>query len=180
MNALRLLTRFVPLAAAALAASVAAASELRIGLSANTPVVVLTPRTGGRFINLPDIDFEFELQPECPAATEPISVMLSIADTRATLRGADMRAGPIEPVVLQVPASQIAPVAAESFCRVADSDTGDPLFVASELTVPEALTVHASLRCAAANTESIAYFSRSLDVTLRCEKPAAEESVAGE
>ena len=165
-------------AASAMAAPAAIAQEPSLELSASTPIVTLAPRAQGRFINLPELEFAFELQPDCPAEWQPESILLSIADTRASLRGGDINRDTLSPVVLKVPASQIAPVAAESFCRV--DEANESIFETSELRLPETVTVHASLRCSADEKELIAYVSRSLDVTVRCEVTADEERVAGE
>lgn len=144
-------------------------------VSSNTPLVRMVPRTRGRFIRLPSLDFELTIETDCPPDLQPASVTLSIADTRATLAGEEIAAQPPAAVAIRVPAQQIAPLAAESFCRAHDDDTD----VEDVKTFPSALAAHASLRCADATGHAITYVTHPLDVAVSCEAEITDEEVPG-
>ena len=100
---------------------------------------------GRRLVRLPALEYEFGIHADCGTDAEATSVSISVADTRATLAGDQLR--PEDPIaaVIRLPARQLAPVAIDA---------------------------QISLRCADATGESITYASRSLDVTLECAAPA--------
>ncbi|MDJ0813790.1 MAG: hypothetical protein QNJ23_08675 [Woeseiaceae bacterium] len=122
---------------------------------------------GRRLVRLPALEYEFGIHADCGTDAEATSVSISVADTRATLAGDQLR--PEDPIaaVIRLPARQLAPVAIDDFCREAPDDAGE-----NQLLVSDAATAQISLRCADATGESITYASRSLDVTLECAAPA--------
>ncbi|MBT8077675.1 MAG: hypothetical protein KJO31_03820 [Gammaproteobacteria bacterium] len=166
--------RNLGLALSAVAALAAAEQMPQIGISVSTPIVTLPPRSGGRFVELPAVAFEFTLQPECPARSQPSSLLLSIADTRMSLRASDLMAEPVAPVTLEVPAGQIAPVAATEFCEANGHDSKPD--GQAVLVLRDTLTAHASLRCSDNGAEKIAYFSKPLNVTIQCELPPDDDA----
>lgn len=146
-----------------------------INVSSNTPLVKMAPRTRGRFIRLPSLDFELTVEAVCPFGLQPQSVTLSIADTRMTLAAEDIAAQVAAPISITVPAAQIAPFAAETFCRSDDVDTQS----ASLVTFSSALAAQASLRCDDASNQAITYVSHPLDVSVSCEAEVPDEDMPG-
>ena len=157
-----------------LTAQSVADEQPQIGISASTPTVTLTPRAGGRFIDLPAMAFEFSLQPECPPDLQPASLTLSVADTRRSLRANDLLAESLASVTLEVPAGQLAPVATAGFCHADGTDeTSSESLI---LTIRDTLSAQASLRCAGDGAEKIAYVSQALNVTIVCDTTATDNA----
>ncbi len=146
-----------------------------IRVSSNTPLVKMVPRARGRFIRLPSLDFEFTVEAICPLGLQPQSVTVSIADTHMTLSAEDVAAQTPAPIAIAVPARQIAPLAAETFCRKNDSDTE----FGTVITFASALLAQASLRCADATDQTITYVTHPLDVSVSCEAEIPDEDEPG-
>ena len=167
----------VILLAMCMAAQSAFCGELT--LSADSPVVSIETRTGGRnFVRLPSVDYQFNIRAMCSVGMQPRSVSLSIADTRVLL-AQDAFAGdaPLN-VSVRIPANQIAPVALDGFCAAAPADSTSAHN--EEINVPGILSVQASLRCANDDTSEVVYASRALDVSLRCQLPIDETTPPAE
>ncbi len=155
-----------------LSVRVDASEEPTIEIASSTPSVVLAPRPYGRFIRLPSLEIEFSVRPSCPGDSQPQSVTLSVADTRKSIGVENLTARQIATITLQVPAKQIAPIAAADFCRISGDDGS--VYEGKELTFADALTAHASLRCSADSDDSITYVSHALNVKIRCEEDDTE------
>lgn len=169
--------RFRPLAAAAAAwltiADSAPAGEL--SLSADTPDVTISTRPVGRnFMRLPELEYKFVIEPDCDENLSAESVSLSIADTRVLQPVKDLAPGNPLQVSVAVPASQIGPVAVDSFC-VAREDNVDAE-PANSMRIPSVLSVQAALLCVSETSSEITYTSESLDVVLHCEHSVSGES----
>jgi hypothetical protein len=153
-----------------------------VEITANVPVVAISPQpTDRHFLNLPTLEYRFEIKPQCEAGWQPQSFSLNVADSRVSLTGAELndRGGKI---LLRVPARQIAPVPVAGFCVIAEADEGsiraqqqrqapDP---PRELDIGGALSAHASLVCGSNGARDITYVARPLDVLLSCEAPQPE------
>ena len=144
-------------------AMLVAAGEL--SLSASTPEVRVSTRPDGRnFMRLPGLSYEFVVNAVCPDGLSPESISLSIADTRITNPLNDSAAAQV-PLTVNVPASQIGPVAVDQFCT---TDT-----IAQEghhtLHLASVLSAQSALLCVGEADNDMTYASTSLDVLLRCE-----------
>ena len=168
----------------ALAAGPAVARDL-LSVAANTPAVNIAPRNPGRnFVRLPTLEYEFEIHSRCTDSRTPESISLNVADTHESLQ-ADKIAndGPTR-ISLRIPASQIAPLVVEDFCIVSGEDDDDAASDArslaqSQITIPAALSAQASLLCANGDDKAMTYVSRTLDVSLVCER-SANDTEAGD
>lgn len=148
-------------------------------VSANTPVVSVERRSPEQnFLHLPHLEYNFTLKATCGDDLQPVSIQLSVADTRRFVRGDDIHIKEGEDttigLTLRIPQEQIAPVAIKGFCMLpADDlvDGGSNYGSNNEITIPAALSAQASLRCASESAEQTVYVSRPLDVTLTCAKP---------
>jgi hypothetical protein len=88
--------------------------------------------------------------------------------------------GPTE-FSLQVPASQIAPLAVEDFCIAEDGDDENPVGdLQTKLSVESALSAQASLLCEGEEDRAMTYVSRALDVSLVCDAVSEEEETLPE
>ena len=161
----------------ALAAGPAVARDF-LSVAANAPAVNIAPRNPGRnFVRLPTLEYEFEIHSRCTDSRTPESISLNVADTHESLQ-ADKIAndGPTR-ISLRIPASQIAPLVVEDFCIVSGEDDDDAASDArslaqSQITIPAALSAQASLLCANGDDKTMTYVSRTLDVSLVCERSA--------
>ena len=163
----------------ALAAGPAVARDF-LSVAANAPAVNIAPRNPGRnFVRLPTLEYEFEIHSRCTDSRTPESISLNVADTHESLQ-ADKIAndGPTR-LSLRIPASQIAPLVVEDFCIVSGEDDDDAASDArsrslsqSQITIPAALSAQASLLCANGDDKAMTYVSRTLDVSLVCERSA--------
>ena len=106
----------------------------------------------------------FDISLTCTADLEPVTVSLSIADTRKSLATKDISNTGITSITMTIPEAQIGPIAVNGFCVAAG--------VAESIRIPAVLSAQASLLCANDEGSKMTYVSRSLDVTLLC---AAEE-----
>ena len=142
---------------------------------ANTPVASILPRQANRkFIQLPTLEYDFEISVRCMMNRKPTSFLLSVADTRKTLGNADFSAGVPVALTLRIPAAQIGPIAVEDFCYVDDDDGAGSDGTKDQLTISAALSAHASLRCESESDQKVVYVSQPLDVSLVCERQANE------
>jgi len=148
------------------AATTQTVSSEELILSADRPVIAVQTRRAGRnFMQLPAVDFQFDVRPVCRAGMLPKSLSLNIADTRGVL--AEDRFDGDSPISISVriPASQIAPIALDGFCAVQDAPQPEP---SQLLNIAGVLSVQASLRCESIDASSVVYAARALDVALRC------------
>ena len=151
----------------------AAAGELEV--SADTPIVTISTRPAGRnFIRLPTLDYLFAIDALCPAELEPSAISISIADTRDSLTEADVSAPMPIQVPVTVPASQIGPIAVDSYCT-ADGAEEDDVSI-PDLTIPAVLSAQVSLLCGGESGSEMTYAASSLDVTLHCTTGAGEDA----
>lgn len=124
-----------------------------------------------RTIQLPALDFEFDLLASCPEGQQPLSVSASIADTRQRLELRAVNGKHQANAVVTVPAAQIAPVVTQGFCSAEDPATLRSLDIAGTLTA------QISLRCGAEDAQSAYFLSLPLDVRLVCEDATQVESL---
>ena len=125
------------------------------------PVSVTPPEDGRKLLRLPGLEFQLTIDARCGKDQRPVSLSVSIADTRRTLLGEHLADATDIVVDLSVPASQLAPIPVDDFCSVEDPE-------ARELLVRDALIAHFSLRCLSEEGESITYATRPLAVALMC------------
>ncbi len=166
--------------------SVAAPAEPRplagIEISADVPTVTVTPRRAGRFgLRLPSLTYTLTLTAYCEDNWQPVSVSISIADSRKSLDAEQLEQATVLDLELQVPSNQIAPVRIERFCIKDDQkdfqpgDTGDNKELAgadgNTIIISAALSAQASLLCATDSEQSITYITKPLDVMLECSVP---------
>ena len=134
-------------------------------LDADTPVVEIGRQSAGRaFMQLPTLSYVFDISVTCTADLEPVTVSLSIADTRKSLATKEISNAGNTSITMTIPEAQIGPIAVNGFCVTAG--------VAESIRIPAVLSAQASLLCANDEGGRMIYASRSLDVTLLC---AAEE-----
>ena len=141
-------------------------------VAANSPTVTIAPRNPGRsFLRLPALEYEFEIYANCADNRSPESLSLNVADTRRSLvAGQIIGDGPTE-FSLNVPASQIAPIVVEDFCVLQDGQNDeDVVDLSTHVTIPAALSAQASLLCKADEDRVMTYVSRTLDVSLVCDR----------
>lgn len=143
------------------------AGELELG--ADRPSVPVETRAEGRnFIRLPNLQYTIRVQPICNADRSPSRLSLSVADTRIVLNEAALTAEAGLDIPLQIPSSQIAPVAVEGFCL---ADISGPTDGAETMVVPSVLSIQASLLCTGESGNEMIYASTALDVMLDCLRP---------
>lgn len=161
----------------------------RLELAVEPPVIVV-PATapGRRFIDLPALEYRFEVQAACTGSRTPRSLSINVADSRVALSGAalDERAG--AELVLSVPARQLAPIAVDDFCVTAPDGTAAGDEAASSLatafapprllTVPDVVSAQASLVCGDEEGSDISYVTKPLAVTLACAAPGGSGAEA--
>ena len=169
---------FVPVALLlAVTAAGPAVGKDTLSVAAYAPAVPLEPRNSGRnFVRLPTLEYTFEIQTHCSESRSPESLSLNVADTRKSL-GAEqiISDGPTE-ISLRIPASQIAPLVIEDFCVLELAGNGDTINeLPARITIPAALSAQASLLCADDEDKAMTYVSRTLDVSLVCERVTNSE-----
>ncbi len=151
-------------------------------ISADVPTVTVTPRQAGRFgLRLPSLTYTLTLTAYCEENWQPVSVSISIADSRKSLDAEQLELAAVLDLKLHVPSNQIAPVRIERFCIRDDQkdlqpdDTGGNKEPASAdeniLIISAALSAQASLLCATDSEQSITYITKPLDVMLECSVP---------
>ena len=157
-------------------AAAPAAGKDSLSLTANAPTVAVAPRSPGRsFLQLPSLEFKFQVRARCSGSRSAESLSLNVADTRTSI-AADRIAkdGPTE-VELVIPAGQIAPIVVENFCLVEESaPAGRAAAEPEQLTISAALSAQASLLCTGEEDQAMTYVSKTLDVSLQCQVPADE------
>ena len=159
----------------------------RLELAAQPPVVSVpaTAPGGRRFVELPALEYRFEVEAACTGSRTPRSLSVSVADSRVALAGAALDGGAVRELVLTVPGRQLAPIALDDFCVVAPAagedmpegyEAASSLTAASApprlLTVPAVVSAQASLVCGDDAGSRISYVTTPLAVTLAC---AADE-----
>ncbi len=141
-------------------------------VTADVPLVPLLPRNPGRnFVRLPTLEYKFEIRAHCSDSRSPALLSLNVADTRKSLAARQIVSdGPTE-ISLRIPASQIAPLVIEDFCVVQPGENGDRNSAApSQIAIPSVLSAQVSLLCEGDEDQAITYVSRTLDVSLRCDR----------
>jgi hypothetical protein len=139
----------------------------RVGVDAEPAVAVLAVQQGGRnLVQLPELQFELSISPHCAERGERESLSITIADTRATLRGEALQTGKSIDVSMRVAAGQLAPFALQGFCV-------DPAREGESVLLRSALSAQVSLRCARSGKPSIVYAAEPLDVRVVCVRSAA-------
>lgn len=150
-----------------------AAGKDSLSVTANAPTVAVAPRSPGRsFLQLPSLEYTFQVRAQCAGTRSAESLSLNVADSRTSI-SADQFAkdGPTE-VDLIVPAGQIAPIVVENFCVVEEAAQAGQAAEPEQLTISAALSAQASLLCTGEQDQVMTYVSKSLDVFLQCQAPA--------
>ena len=145
----------------------------RLGVEVSPALAQVRPVVEGRrFVRLPTLEYEFEIETDCAAGHDVKSVSISIADTRKTLTGTDFPAeGPVD-ITITLPALQIPPLAIDAVCTDPDPADDDD----EPMAIRDVVTAQVSLRCAGPEGETITYSSRALDVALKCERDRKDQS----
>ena len=138
-----------------------------IVVAARETSVAVAPRAAGLEIDLPAIKFALRAAIQCKG--EPVSVTLSVADTFTTIGGDALRDQRAAEATVEVPAGQLALAKNEAFCIAGDAATSDEMLLAGFTTV------HASLRCATDDNESLHFASAPLQVKLNCVREPAPD-----
>jgi hypothetical protein len=148
-----------------------------LSVAASSPTVSVAPRNPGRnFLRLPTLEYVFEVLVKCSDGRSPKSLSLNVADSRRSLLAEQIvDDGPTE-ISLNIPASQIAPLVVEDFCVAAIEENGEAASDAqTQISIPSALSAQASLLCEGEDDKTMTYVSRTLDVSLVCERPPRDE-----
>ena len=151
----------------------AIAEDLQLTIAADTPIIELSQRQlTRRGVVLPSLEVHFRIDARCPTPHTPVSMMLSIADSRRHVPGSEIDSALNSGLSITVPAPQIAPVFMPGFCAADDTRR--------DATVPDLLSVQGSLTCGSKDEPSttIKYASAGVAVSLRC--PADDEQPVGE
>ena len=134
----------------------------RLSVDAEPAVAVIALHEGGRkLVQLPELEFVLSVSPRCAANGRPESLSITIADTRATLRGEALQDASAVDVPVRISANQLAPLALQEFCT-------DPAAEGDSITLSSALTAQASLRCARGEQQSIVFAAEPLDIRVYC------------
>lgn len=128
-------------------------------------------------VELPSLEFSFDVETSCGDDQSPESLFLNVADTRLAFNAEQLSDNQHRRIVLQVPSRQLAPIAVYDFCATAGNESAAddgpaspfPGIDLSEVTISAAVSAHASLRCRNDREQFIAYITRPLDLTLTCE-----------
>ena len=153
----------------------AAGEDPRLSIAAEPPRVEIPEQQAARHgIVLPSLEIRFRIDARCPAPQVPVSLMLSIADSRRYVPANEIGAVLESGLTITVPSPQIAPVFMHDFC----TDKG----TRREATVPGLLSAQGSLACGSADdpAASINYASAGVDVNLACPGEAGEADSEGE
>lgn len=144
-------------------------------IRAATATVTVAPGSAGRrSFRLPTLDFALDVAYQCEPDHRPTSMSLTVSDTRRTLGETELAqdSGRAQ-VDMVIPADQLPPLVLSDFCTADGTLAGTRL---EERLVEGIATVAASLRCDAETGPRASYTSTTLDVTLVCEVPTAEET----
>ena len=166
----------------AIAAASPVAAKDFLSIVANAPAVPLEPRRAGRnFVRLPALEYLFEIYAQCTDNRSPESLSLNVADTRKSLQADDIANEGPTGISLTIPANQIAPLVVEDFCiAVPEENNGRPDGTPVQLNIPAALSAQASLLCVGAEDQAMTYISKTLDVSLVCDRQAEDIETADE
>lgn len=153
-------------------------------LEAEVPVIAVAPQSADRhFLNLPNLEFRFAIEPRCHAGWDPESVTVNVADSSLSLAGTQLHDASEAGVLLRIPARQIAPVAIADFCVIGAGAEGSgtglpggtpPVPGAGRLTISGVLSAHAALICRSEDARTTIYVTKPLTVTLACAGEAAD------
>lgn len=145
-----------------------------LSVEAAPAVAAIQPLPDQRSLaRLPALEFEFGILASCGPGQAATSVSISVADTRKTFAGEQVRGDSPITAAIRLPARQLAPVAVDGFCNQTSAEAG-----ADQVLIRDVVTAHVSLRCAGEAGESISYASKSLDVTLVCDVPLDDQGDA--
>lgn len=148
------------------------ADEASLRVTPTTPAISITLREHDRLaIELPELQYEFQVEARCAPGLAPDSMMLSVADTRKRVAISDTQPASDSGISMSIPAAQIAPLSVEGFCVNARDRERSPQ---ESVTVRGVLSAQASLVCSDEDGQQITYASQSLDVTLACEEEPPE------
>jgi len=148
---------------AVLVSSAVAAEDPQLSIAAETPhVEIARLQTARRGITLPDLEIRFLIDARCPESEVPLSLMLSIADSRHHVPAVEIGAVLASGLSVSVPARQMAPVFMHDFCTDASEQRA--------AMVPDLLSAQGSLTCGRENEapNSVKYASTGVDVSLSC------------
>ncbi len=166
------------------------APEGRVSVAAEAPVINLPLAPPGRHtVDLPSLTYAFEISAQCTGDGVPESLSINVADTHVTLSAGELAEPGPRRLVLEVPASQTAPLALGEFCTAetpapggAPEAPGTSLLAPGQarpptrLDVPGALSAQVSLVCRHGEARRMSWFSQPLGVTLACESAAPQGS----
>ena len=168
----------------------------RLEFAAEPPVVSVPATAPGgqrRFLELPALEYRFEVEAACTGSRTPRSLSISVADSRVALAGAALDGPTVRELVLTVPGRQLAPIALDDFCVVAPAageDRPEVYGAASSftavsapprlLTVPAVVSAQASLVCGDETGSRIRYVTMPLAVTLACSVDEGSGTEPGE
>lgn len=111
---------------------------------------------------LPSLQLALTAAFACPADAAADALTFSIADTHKRVDGAEIADATTFETVLNVPASQLAPVAIAGFC------SGESAGDSPVMLLPGVATAQVSLRCRSESAISVYFASRALAVRLTC------------
>ncbi|HZD52183.1 MAG TPA: hypothetical protein VE175_03995 [Woeseiaceae bacterium] len=163
----------------------------RVVIRVTAPVVTISPAAAGRhFVDLPALEYAFEVVTDCGDGGMPDSLSINVADTHATLPAAAFEDSPTQHLVLRIPARQTAPVAVHGFCTDASTPAGRAtkdragLSLAARvdspdaerLTLPDILSAQVSLVCSDGDQRRMTYVSQPLGVSLACASAIPDSS----
>lgn len=153
------------------ATAVPAAGQAFLGLAHQAPEIEVEPGIadqGG--LRLPELEFHFTVDVRCPDTLQPLSLMISIADTRKRVMKSALHTALESGLSLTVPSRQIAPITLGSFCAVEQTDAR------AQIVVKGLLSAQGALACGTDGNNIITYASTNLDVRLRCARQAEPDA----
>ena len=160
----------------------ALSADHRLLVQSDTPAIGVALRDSRQnLLDLPALQFAFTIDAYCVDDLQPVSLLLSVADTRKTVRPNETDFAKAIELTLDIPATQLAPVAIRDFCIQTDATDADAGRRDSpgnvQMTLPATLTAQASLRCANDSIEQTVYVSKPLDIMLVCQQESSSQSV---
>lgn len=151
------------------------ASELDV--RSEVPQIAMKPRAEGtRFLTLPALEYRFFLEARCTEGFAPETLSVGIADSRKSLRSAEIPAQEAFELTLPVPADQVGPVALHSFCKETAANEAGPSSLS--LLIPAVVSAQFALICVNAGEREISYVSEPVDVMLTCEHDSGDDEAA--
>lgn len=160
-----------------------------VTVSAESPVVTVEGLPPGRSsIDLPALQYTFEIAADCGGDALPQSLSINVADSRVALSRDEFEEAPAQHLELTIPASQTALLAVDDFCA---AETAEPpaappgMRLVPEggarelrlLEIPDVLSAQISLVCSDGERRSMTWASQPLGVTLACASPPAPFAV---